>query len=282
MSTVSDIYSSMQQNSVAKSSYAKGSETSKKTSGPGDTDKTSATEKTEKKVKTGLGRTVGDAGLSEKAAEYYKKLKEKFKDMDFVLVANDKKDMVKKNPAAYVGNAALTVLIDEEKLERMATDKEFAAKYEKIIETAGANLNKLSENLKQSGNANGVTGYGAVIKDDGTVEYFAVVDKQLAAQQARIAEKQAEKKADKKAQAKKEAKEEAEERIKERIEERKENDGPFKPEKPIGKPEDMITLKAGSVEELMQKLSDTLQDLKVDSVRTPEEMAVGGSIDFKG
>ena len=47
--------------------------------------------------KAGYGTTVGDVNLSDKAKEYYAKLKEKFGNVDFVLVSKDMKDQVEAN-----------------------------------------------------------------------------------------------------------------------------------------------------------------------------------------
>lgn len=238
-----------------------------------------------KRVTKGLGKTVGDVSLSEEGAAYYKKLKEKFGNMNFVLVSADMKEQVKANAGSYASQNGTTVLIDVDKIEKMATDKEFRAQYEGIISQASANLSQLSAGLSQSGNANGVVGYGATINDNGTASYFAVVDKSLAAQSERIAEKRAEKKEEAKKEAKAEAKKEEQERILDRIEARRsdEKHRAGKADAPAaGRPEDQITITADSIDELLYKIGNTVQDIKMNSVRTPAEQALGGHIDFRG
>ena len=55
------------------------------------------------------GVTIGNAELSDAASEYYDKLKEKFGDMDFILVSKDMKDQVAQNASLY-GNASKPVV----------------------------------------------------------------------------------------------------------------------------------------------------------------------------
>ncbi len=84
-------------------------------------------------TKAGYGTVVGDVKLSDKAKEYYAKLKEKFKGADFILVSKDNKEQVEKNASRYGSSAKPVVLIDDEKIEKMANDPEYAKKYEGII-----------------------------------------------------------------------------------------------------------------------------------------------------
>ncbi len=260
------------------------------------------------RVTKGLGKTVGNVSLSEEGAAYYKKLKEKFKGMNFVLVSEDMKEQVKANAAAYGSANGMTVLVDVDKIEKMAADKEYREKYEGIIGQASNNLKQLSAGLASnsgSGGNNGVVGFGAQINDDGTASYFAVIDKSLAAQAKRIEEKQEEKRAEKKEAAKDAAKAKAEERLEKKragahdeehgrgrisdgeghhrssAVQDEEADEQVKPRN-MGKNENLVSVSAGSVEELLQKIGDTVQNIRMDSIRTPQEMSLGGSIDFRG
>ena len=86
--------------------------------------------------KTEYGFTIGDVQLSDKAKDYYEKLKSKFHNMEFIAVSKDMKAQVQKNAAAYGNANKMVVLIDDEKLERMAEDEEYRKKYEGIIAMA--------------------------------------------------------------------------------------------------------------------------------------------------
>ena len=76
-------------------------------------------------TKAGYGTVVGDVELSDKAREYYDKLKSKFHGMDFILVSKDMKSQVAANASAFGNAYKPVVLIDDEKLEKMANDEAF-------------------------------------------------------------------------------------------------------------------------------------------------------------
>lgn len=160
------------------------------------------------------GKTIGEPQLSEKAAKYYESLKGKFGDMDFILVANDSIEGAEQK-AAMMGSGKTLVLIDAEKIERMAEDEDYRKKYEGIITMAQKELPELA---KQMSGMKSIQGFGMRVNDDGTTSFFAVSKKNNDA----INEKMAQKRADKKAQAKKDAKKaekkEKEEKLKEKRE----------------------------------------------------------------
>ncbi|MCR4955631.1 MAG: DUF6033 family protein, partial [Lachnospiraceae bacterium] len=85
---------------------------------------------------TANSRTIGEPQLSEEAQKYYDQLKKKFSNYDFVLVSKDQIEYAKANIGKYAGGAKTAVLIDEEKIERMATDEEYRKKYEGILSGA--------------------------------------------------------------------------------------------------------------------------------------------------
>lgn len=212
--------------------------------------KTTASSKTTKTEK--YGNTIGQPELSDKAAEYYDKLKEKYSDMDFVLVSNDEVENAEQKASKYAKADRTLVLIDADKVEEMASDEDVREKYEGIIGNAGTQLNQLKETL---GDAIGnVKTFGIKVNDDGTTSYFAVVDKSLAAQKERI-EKNAEKKAEEKAKT---AKKEKAQKQKEKLE----------------------TISASSMDELAKKLQDRLITEKSDNVQTDEEKKVGTQFDI--
>lgn len=212
------------------------------------------------------GRTIGQPELSEKGQKYYEELKKKFSNMDFILVSNDMKEIAKAQAGKYANPNKMVVLIDEEKIERMAEDEKFRSQYENVIRSAGVKLPQLQKSLGSSGS--GVKAFGMQVNDGGTASFFAVVDKSLAAQRVRI-KKNAEKKAkEKKETAKKEAKEAAEEKLAQKRAENKESS-------------DTVTVTASSMEELLQKINDVIYEGMSDSVLTDSEKMIGQHFDSR-
>ena len=211
------------------------------------------------------GRTIGQPKLSEEAEKYYAELKKKYSNLDFVLVSKDMKDVAKAQAGSYANPNRLVVLVDEEKIEKMATDENFRKQYEAIISNAASGLSKFKAQL--GSNASAVKSFGMQINDGGNASFFAVVDKSLAAQRERIAKNKAEKKADKKEADKKAAKKAAEEKL---------------AEKRAGKAdEDTVTVTASSWEELMQKINDVLYGDMSNYVQTDQEKLIGQHFDSR-
>ena len=122
------------------------------------TSNTQASDKTNtKKTKVG-GAVIGTPELSDKAKKYYEQLKKKYSNMDFILVSKDKKAEAQANAGRYANANRMVVLIDEEKIERMAVDEEYRKKYEAIIGGAKNQLSQLKDSL--GANASGVKTYG--------------------------------------------------------------------------------------------------------------------------
>lgn len=222
------------------------------------------------------GKTVGNPKLSETGQKYYDELKKKFGNYDFILVSKDEKENAKANAAKYANGFKTVVLIDEEKIERMATDEKFRKQYEGILSGAAAGLEKLKAGMEQSG-AN-VKGYGMQVNDNGTVSFFAVLKKSSEQQKARIEHKAQEKRAEKKQAAKKAEKEALAERNEKRIEkhasERKERMEALK--------EDTVTFTADSVEDLLKKVDEFYFEERSNQVLSESEKQVGQNIDFRG
>lgn len=216
--------------------------------------------------KTGnYGRMIGQPKLSDKAAKYYEELKKKFSNMDFILVSADQKAAAQAQAGSYANPVRTVVLIDEEKLEKMAEDEAFRAKYEGIIRGAAAQMSQLKKSV---GSNSSVKGFGMQINDNGTASFFAVVDKSLAAQKDRIAKKSAEKKET----AKKDAKRAERKKQAEALEESRKSgrtDG------------DYVTVTASSIDELMKKVDNVLYAAWSDRVQTNEERQWGQNIDFR-
>lgn len=212
------------------------------------------------------GRTIGQPELSEKAQKYYDELKKKFSNMDFILVSNDMKAIAKAQAGRYANPNKLVVLIDEEKIEKMAEDEKFRNQYENVIRSAGVKLPQLKKSL--GSNASSVKSFGMQVNDGGNASFFAVVDKALAAQKVRI-KKNAEKKAqEKKETAKKEAKKTAEEKRDQKRAEKMED-------------ADTVTVTASSMEELIKKINDVVYEGMSDSMLTDSERMVGQYFDSR-
>jgi hypothetical protein len=236
-----------------------------------------------KPAKSEYGRTVGEPKLSEEGKKYYEELKKKFGGYDFVLVSKDQIENAKASAAKFANPKKPVVLIDEEKIERMATDKEYRAKYEAVISGASSGLAKLKDSIAASGAD--VKGYGIQVNDGGMTSYFAVLKKSGDAQKERIEQKrvksrQEHKIAEKKAEKKKAEKKKAEKRSEEKkVEGKKAKEAEAERLKGDDRYE---VISASSIEELEQKLSDYAQNAKMNSVMTDQEMLVGQAIDFKG
>lgn len=240
------------------------------------------------------GNVIGDVQLSDKGKEYYNKLKEKFHGMDFILVSKDMKQQVASNALSYGNSAKPVVLIDEEKIERMATDESFRKKYEGIIESSQSKLLEMKNGLTSSGAS--VKNFGMSVGDDGKTSFFATLvknSKEVAqAQQERLAKKKAEKAAAEKKAEKKEAAEQIEERREENAEAAKEAAEAAGEAEYTADPDDLDYYMAEDIAQYAYFEADSYEDLlssiqayafeNSGNVKTAQELAVGQNIDFKG
>lgn len=218
------------------------------------------------KKNANYGKTIGKPELSEKAQKYYEELKKKYSNMDFVLVSKDMKEAAKAQAGSYANPHRLVVLIDEEKVERMASDENFRKQYEGIISSAAVKLPQLQSQLA---NKPGVKAFGMQINDGGNASFFAVVDKSLAAQRDRIKQSAAKKAEQRKTDAKKKAKKAAEEKQAEKRVEKAESE------------KDLVTVTASSMDELLRKVDDTVYEAMSDSMQTDYEKTVGQNFSFR-
>lgn len=235
--------------------------------------KTTSSERTDAKKSRVGGAVIGSPELSDKAKKYYAQLRKKYSNMDFILVSKDKKAEAQANAGKYANANRMVVLIDEEKIERMAADEDYRKKYEAIISGAKNQLSQLKDSL--GANASSVKTYGMQVNDGGNASFFAVIDKSLAAQKVRIDKKAAQKKEDKKEAQKAAAEKRAEKRKTEREQEADRLSGDWDDE-------NTITVTASSVEELIQKINSAISMGRSDFVMTKEESYVGGHLDFYG
>ena len=219
----------------------------------------------------GYGTVIGDAELSDKAKNYYDKLKSKFHGMDFILVSKNMKSQVAANAVSYGNAMKPVVVIDEEKLERMATDESFRKKYEGTIAMSQTKLQEAKNSLVSSG-AN-VNNFGMAIASDGRASFFATVEKANTAQAKALEKRQAKEKAAK-AKEKKQAEKKAQADM---LEKQKEEN---KAQKAADK--EYIEIKADSVDELINKVSRYAYENSCGSALTEEESKLGRNFDFKG
>ena len=220
------------------------------------------------------GKTIGEPKLSDKAKEYYEKLKKKFSTMDFILVSKDMKETAKANAGQYANANKMVVLIDEEKIERMAEDESYRKQYEGIIANASSQLATMQSRFANG--QSGVKAYGIQVNDGGNASFFAVVDKSLSLQKKRIEKKQEENRAERKKAYEKRMNKEDED-----TSSVKKSDRTDSTDK-TGKSEELVTVTAGSLEELEKKIQDMLYDSMSDYVFTPQEKQVGWNVDFRG
>ena len=205
-----------------------------------------------------LGKTIGDP-----------KLKKKYGNYDFILVSKDQKANAQANAAKYANNIKTVVLIDEEKIERMAMDESYRKKYEGILSGATAQLQQLKSSVEKSGAD--VKEYGMQVNDGGTTSFFAVLRKSSSDQKSRIQKSAEKKKAEKKAAEKKAEKKQEKERLEKSKESRTESEDDTQ----------TITLTANSVEELMDKIGEYTFVERSNEVRTDREKLMGQHVDYK-
>ena len=237
--------------------------------------------------KDGVGMSIGDVQLSDKAKEYYSKLKAKFGNMEFIAVSQDMKSQVQANAAAYGNANKQVVLIDDAKLEQMANDESYRKKYEGIIAMSQSQLANAKNSLASSGAS--IKNFGMSVNSDGSTSFFATLEKSTNDQAKRIEKKQAEKKAAKakeKKQAEKKAKEERIEKSREEQRKKQEKLKNYtdKDDDVISESEnkEYIEIKADSIEDLVSQVSKYAYDNSAKSVMTEEEKTVGQNFDFKG
>lgn len=237
--------------------------------------------------KDGIGMAIGDVQLSDKAKDYYAKLKSKFGNMEFIAVSQDMKSQVQANAAAYGNANKQVVLIDDAKLEQMANDESFRKKYEGIIAMSQAQLANAKNSLASSGAS--VKNFGMSVNSDGSTNFFATLEKSNNDQAKRLEKKQTEKKAAKakeKKLADKKAKEERLEKSREeqKVKREKLEKGSDSDDKSVKEVDDKeyIEIKANTMEDLISQVSKYAYDNSAKSVMTDAEKSVGQQFDFRG
>ena len=197
--------------------------------------------------------------------------------MDFILVSKDMKSQVQANAAAYGNASKQVVLIDDEKIEKMATDESFRKKYEGIIAMSQAKLQEAKNSLTSSGAS--VNNFGMSVDANGKATFFATVEK--------AAKKKAEKKAAEKKAAQKKAEKAKEQRLAEKkaaekkADEKRTEESQNEETTTVDEKE-YVQITAGSMEELIDKVSSYAYDNSERNVLTESEKSVGQKFDFRG
>ena len=91
------------------------------------------TQQTTKKSAVTNGKTIGDPQLSEKAQKYYEQLKRNLPIWILFWSVLTKKEEAQANAAQYANANHTVMLIDTDKIEKMAEDEAYRKKYEGII-----------------------------------------------------------------------------------------------------------------------------------------------------
>ena len=230
-------------------------------------------------TKTEIGMTIGDVQLSDKAKDYLGKLQSKFHGMEFITVSKDMKAQVQQNAAAYGNANKMVVLIDEEKLERMATDESFRKKYEGIIASSQSKMMQAKMGLSSSGS--NVKNFGMSVDSNGKESFFATVGKSQDLQKKRIEKKAAEKKEQKIKEKKKAEKKAQEDRIN-KAKDSKAEKAKDKDDTNIYEEEEFEIIEANSLDDLLSKVQTYSYNNAASRVMTDTERAVGTRVDFKG
>lgn len=214
------------------------------------------------------GKTIGEPKLSDKAAKYYEQLKKKYGQYDFMLVSSAEKDNARANAGKYANAYKTVVLIDEEKIEKMATDEKFRKQYEGILSGASKQIEQIKSAAQNAGTS--LKGVVMQVNDNGTTSYFAALQKSSDAQKARIEKKAEQKKVEKKAEKKAEQKKAEKEKVEERLQAAREED------------DDVVTIIADSFDSLIKKIEEYGFNERSNSVQTESEKQIGQNIDFRG
>ena len=267
MNTIAQTEMSIASGYTAQSNAARNTKTAK-TNQTSDMQAASQASNEKKTSKVTSGRTIGAPELSEKGMKYYEQLKKKYANMDFILVSSDMKEQAQANAGRFANPNRMVVLIDEEKIERMAEDEAYRNLYESKISSAATQLPQLTKSL---GNNSAVKGFGMQVNSNGTTSFFAVVDKSLAAQKKRL-----DKKAEQKAEAKKKDKKAQE---KKRAEEAHTQKAEDEKKASMKEDENLVTITASSQEELLRKINDMMFSYRSDNIFSDKERQVGWNFD---
>ena len=223
---------------------------------------------------------IGTPKLSKEASEYYNKLKEKYKDMDFILVSDDMKDKVMNSSVNYATGNKDVVLVDEKTIEKMAKDKDYQKKQEGLIDYARVELDKIKKEVNKGDLKDFVKGFGIKISSNGEMNIFAVMNKSNNIVKTKdIVNKKPLKNT---SEVKNSAKIDEVNRKKSNNANSSNANSSNANSSNANLNTDDVLICSLSFNELIKKMNDKVQEWKADNVVTKEEKNVGQHIDFKG
>ena len=113
--------------------------------------------------------------LSRGAKKLLEELRKTYSNMDFIVADYETEEEAQ----GYLsrGTKEYSVLIDPETLEEMAADGKVKEKYMGILEDATKKFSSFNEQLKEEGKEDTVIHFGVSIDKNGTVSYFAELEK---------------------------------------------------------------------------------------------------------
>lgn len=237
--------------------------------------KTDGSTETAKKTKVN-GRTIGSPELTEEAAKYYEQLKKRYGNLDFILVSKDQKEFAKANASKYSNPNKMVVLIDEEKIERMAVDEDYRKQYESAISQGASGLNQLKTKLANMGL--NVKSCGMNVYDNGATSFFATMDQSFKAQNKTAQERLAKKKAAKKAEDKKAAKKAEQKKQQEKLEAGRAERREIREEFYESDDDNEVTFTADSIEDLISQIENA-DNLYRRDILSSYERQVGRKFD---
>lgn len=226
---------------VYQNSYMSSAAKSKNTR---EADKADKAEKTEKKEQV---------KLSDRAKKLLEELKKNYSNMDFI-VADYETD---EEASAYLakGTKEYSALIEPETLEEMAADEETKEKYMGILDDSVEQLKDIKDKLGDKQDE--VAHIGISIGKDGSVSYFADLEK-IGERQKEWIEKSRESKKEERTEQEKKAQEQKNQDITAQERTKK------------------TRVQADSVEELLEKI----KNVDWDQIKSEEKAVTGGRFDF--
>lgn len=214
-------------------------------------------------------KSIGEAGLSQKAQALLEKLRSNYGDTDFMVADFDKGDDAKEILSR--GTKEVSVVFSSAELEKMASDEKYEQEYMERVQGARRMSEQINREFgftstfgKNAGNSR-ISKIGISFKEDGATTFFADLEKSSMRQREHIEKVQEKKRTAKKEQEKKTEKRE------EQVGAKRKN-GYLQD----GMGMKRITVQADSMEGLLEKIR------RVDwaSVRAGNRPQSGGSFDL--
>ena len=198
--------------------------------------------------------------LSRSAKDLLNEMQKKYGDMDFFVADYSSDDEAQRYLSR--GSKEYSVLIEPELLEKMAADESVKEKYLGIIDDARNKISEVKDEVAKLDDGEygvkkaDIKNVGFSVKSDGSVSFFAELEKSSADQKKRIEQaredKKAQKKEDEKEAKAKKLKEQQEDRVKRSV------------------------VRGGSADELIKKIREVDWDKVVEEIRP----SAGAKIDF--